>query len=196
MAKTNTPTLVELNNKSRKGLYIRYKHPTGRWSYYKLRPNEPIETTIKRYTTPKGKKKKKYRIPKRKTIETQLKKAIKTITITNTQPTTIKTAKNNLFKNIVRDQQILNILTTDHNLQKIKHRFEINLKVYGQNGLLYEANKLNTTPDQAINEIKNTATTGTYADYPTKLKNKGWNTTFHQKGTITKKTITITFRKA
>lgn len=186
--------IIELNSKNKKGLYVKYKHENGKTSYYKLREGIPIERIITHYTKEETKKKR-IKIPKRRNIEQQIKRAIRTITITNTDSTTLKKAKKGLFKTIVKDEQILEILTTDHNLNKIKHRFEVKLTAYGREGELFTARKMNITPDRAINEINQHVKKGTYYDYAKNLKNIGWTTSHLQKGNITRLLISITFRK-
>lgn len=190
--------IVELNNKSRKGLYIYLKEPKQPGKYYKIQPGTPIEQTIKHYTTPKTKRPKRT-WHKRKSIEGQLSKAIKTASTNDLTTKGIHTLKSRLFQNIVRDKQLKEIIIKDHNLQKIKHRFDITITTKGKDGTIFTAEKLNITPDQArqhANEINIGENTQKSYQSIQKLKNKGWTINQQQKGTITNITLTITFRKA
>lgn len=166
---------VELNNKSRKGLYIYIRKQGHRAKYFKARKDVPLDI-YKQYYLDQAKKKTKgtlrqyekaittqdiktlkvspqlkrqirsylRRVAKRPKIEQSIRKGITSITIDN-----IHTADNNRIREaykstlapLVLDKKMLELLTLEENLQKIKKRFE------------YRCNLLDTKGNKIATEI-------------------------------------------
>lgn len=141
--------VTKLNNKSRKGwyVYIREEGKPGR--YYKLNtPSEDKNKYVKYYKKRYVKKqkvdfrkmKKKYSTKKRKkgkSMKKSLKKAIGRVRVKDVHRITNKEVneKNRkLLSKSVNDEQIMKIMIQEENLQKMKMRFNHQLKIYNDLG--------------------------------------------------------------
>lgn len=198
-----------------KGKYYKFNgHPyelDAIKEYHEKGMKKGLKTLKERYTkatkyytkklpkgTDKETKKLKQKI-KRKTPIQHITKGIQTITINN--PTTITTTQikektKELLKNLVLDKELLNIITQEQNLQKIKTRFQ-NTTIYTeQNKTIGRSDLYNATPTEAINEIKRKITKGMRIGYKTlKQTLTKWQNTFYQEGNANQITMKITFRK-
>lgn len=126
---------------------------------------------------------------------------------TNTQDTTnaIKT----LLQPLVKDQEILNLLTQDQNQQKLKHRLQHQIQIQDNTNqtLLNLQHIGKKTIQQVINEIQKNIPAGTNIDSEEgtpkntnillqTLRQLGYTTQTTHQGTTAKAKLTITFRKA
>lgn len=226
MKKKEKPVIkiVELNNKSRKGTYI-YIKEKGKAKYYKYEEDIPIDAYLiqarsgkkttkglmQKYAkveTRQGKELQQYieQIRRRGSLQKQIKKGMGQVTIKNVEKATqatINRAKRKLLQHLILDKQLLDIITQDHNLDKLKERFEYRIKVKDKEGkTLVTGNKFNQTIKQTIQEINtgikkgmNTSTEITDEVRKT-LKQRGWKDTKTVKTGITRTTdLTIIFRK-
>lgn len=149
------------------------------------------------------------KVSKQKTIETRIKKGIAKVKISNPHkapPSTIKKGLKKLLGQLVYDKQLVEILTTEVNLEKIKHRFEYTLILKNEKKqAMTTIHKFNQTPQKTIQEIKNTIKGGEQIDTSRPYNNvietltaRKWvqptNYTGKQ-GKITSTELTITFRK-
>ena len=121
--------LTELNNKTRKGTYLYLKQPKKPGKYYKLQQNTNTTAIKKHYTTNQKKPYTKYlqQIKKKPTINKAIKKGITTTTtknILNATNKTIKKVNQKSIKTLVKDKDLLKIVSKEENLKKIRHRYE------------------------------------------------------------------------
>lgn len=150
------------------------------------------------------------KLQKKPTINQTLKKGTSHATIQDTQTTNTQETnkiKQTLLKKLVKDQQIINILTEDQNFNKLANRLDYKLTIKGQTitnqeTTLATAETQGKTLQQTIQEINQNIHKGekTRKDYEDKiikrLKQYNWyNTETQQEGYITKTTLTITLRK-
>lgn len=216
MAGKNEIKLVQLNNKCRKGTYI-YLRKGKRSHYYKVREGIPNNKVVQHYLKqlPKiqknktitgikhiqTKKAKRPKTAKKQSIETALKRTIITQTTDISHSTRNKTQqfKENILKQAVKNRKHLKLISTEHNLKKIAHRFEHTITITGDNNeTLATLTKTGITPEQAIKETASTMRTNTEIEPSPGLSamaEKGWKGTLYNTGTIRKISITTTFRK-
>lgn len=206
MAKKTIIKLVYLNNKTRQGWYI-YKRSKGKSHYYKKREGITEKQTIKYYSRKKNQHKNLQPIKTRTygNIETQIQPGITTTTIT--QPHTITTNqiqkhKKELLQPSIKNQKALQMIITQHNMDKIKHRLEYKIQATDNQGnILAEATKTNISLEDAIKAAKDiqigeqTDMTGTSPSIKKLRETHGFTTQTIQDGTIANITIKATFRK-
>lgn len=161
---------VELNNKSRKGIYLYIKEKGNKGAYYKLKEETPKEYYIERYEQTykkqqkeKGKRrkyqeKKKYTPKKITSLEKAISKGITKVKIKNIETTnqaTITKAKKQLLYQLVRDEQLLQIIIQQQNIEKIKHRLEYNINIKDTEGkTLMTTGIIGQTPETVIKKLK------------------------------------------
>lgn len=207
MSKT---TIVKLNNKTRKGLYIR-TYINGKTRYYKPVPGMTTQQVIDHYkqqhkNKQKGQKPKRPKPPKQQKkitkieIEKQLKPGIITLTTTtNINKQQIRQHTQKLLNKSIKNKKLAEQITNEHNLQKISHRFEHTVTIIGTKGeTLATITKTGTTPQKAIKEIDQELQTGDTLDTSPGMRDlngKGWQGQLTQPGTIQKILIKTTFRK-
>jgi len=186
--------------------------------YHKDKTNNKKKGTLKQYiktyqqkitkqktkTTPISKQATRYlkRIQKTPTIETKLKKGSNNTTIQNIHNTNnqqIHEKTKTLLRTLVLDKKLLEIISTEENLKKIKYRLEHEITITGKNNeTLAKATTFNKTIQEVVNELKNTIRKETEMTYTIKdnLKNKKYNNIqILSKGTINKITLKTTYRK-
>lgn len=140
------------------------------------------------------------------TLQKAIKKGITTTTINEARTannTTIKNAKIQLFKKLVLDQQLLQLIIKDENLRKIKSRFEYTIEIKdNKHQTIATAQKYNATIEEVIEELKhfkNGETTDPTKNYGTtheKLKYYNWkNIQETQQGKIQQIKLKIKFVK-
>lgn len=149
------------------------------------------------------------KIKQKPTMNQIIKKGITTETINNTKNTNqqqINQIKRKLLEPLIKDQQLLEILSEDQNFNKLKNRLDYKLTIQGETitgqAELAKAEKHGTTINEAIQEINQTIIIGerTKKDETTpliqRLKDLGWyNTETLLEGYITNPKLTITLRK-
>lgn len=176
--------VVELKNKSRKGLYIYMKAENKPARYYRYTENENELKRIKDYYNSKYVKKR-----TKKTIKTYKKRAVKIkkqsilkqpsrylqkvrkkggidkqlkigmadvvlANVHNAPYNVIELKKKELMKKVIIDSEIVDIMAQNENLKKIKHRFEYRIRIYDGDILAAELNKTNISPDDLIAEMR------------------------------------------
>lgn len=187
---------VELNNKSRKGLYVYVKGTGKRGAYYKYRKESTLDA-YKEYYNRRDKKERietyltefKHRekrrkvrtalsgktdryikkIKKRGTISKVIKGGIVGITISNVQKITkreIFEKTKKMLEPLVLDKEILELIAKEENMQKIKHRLEYRITISDGKGKKIEASLFNKTPMQALLKLKEVFGEGKTVDYP------------------------------
>lgn len=139
-------------------------------------------------------------------IQTNIKKGIRTITcenVLNLDETKTKQKIRELFEPLVKDQQLLDLLTLEENIQKIKTRLEYQIKPIGEKDeQLGELITVGTkTPREVITELKQHFTPGmTFEQFYDQIKyvltKKGYSYKPNQKGNLKNMKMQITFRKA
>ena len=233
--------IVNLNNKSRKGLYVYVKAKNKPSRYYKFNnkqgqidatKNYYIDKYIKKINKKnidtynnykkaynekiKGikpyKRKRVYRqaeqyiskIKKRGSIESNIKKGIKDSVIKDivtAKTEDITKAKKELLKDLVLDKDLLNLLISNENFNKLKNRMEYRLKAIDKYGnILIRAQAHGKTINQVQQElrkaIKNNKEVSSFKyrflDYIKKLKWEGCRT---REGTIRNVQIQCIFRR-
>lgn len=120
-------------------------------------------------------------------------------------PSTINTKIKQLLGQLIMDKNIIEIMSQNDNLEKIKHRFEYKIRITGEQGeTLMEFNKFNTTPNKAITEIKQATEEGETIQKGSgqgktrrQFKNLRWNEigVESREGKIKQANLTITLRK-
>lgn len=139
-------------------------------------------------------------------IERNLKGGIGKTTIKNayaTNPNKIKKHTKELLKYNVLDKELLELIATEENIEKIKHRLEYIIEIKGRDGeTLATARTHNKTPKKVINELKRNIKPGEKVEEksPNKIRDifkalhyKGYR---HQsEGKVQKINIEIIFRK-
>lgn len=181
-----TTTIVTLNNKSRKGLYIYVKVQGKRGAYYKLDNTTPINTYKKHYKnqyikkednkTLKQRKKETKRIPQQltkilrktktlPTIKRVLKAGISITTINNIHvatQNTITQKTQELLSKLIIDKQLIKVMSQESNMQKIKNRLEHTITITNNKGeTLLTARRYNKTIKETIRELKKNIRRGT-----------------------------------
>lgn len=148
--------IKELNNKSRKGLYVYIKNEGNVGRYYKI--DSPMENLkpyevhynkkyMKKESSKLGEIKKYYQDKKpiaehktkygRRSIKSVFKKGISKIKISDVHRIdniTVNKKNKELLSKIVKDQDILNILIQNENLNKLKFRFNHILSFKDEDG--------------------------------------------------------------
>ena len=128
--KGNFVRLVEMNNKSRQGLYAYFKEPGKHGRYYKFTGTpEELSAYRKQYKTGKRLTAKRYlqKIKKQPSISKAIKKGITTATIKDVNSVTISEltkAKEKLLRPLIKDKEILKIMVKDENFNKLKNRLD------------------------------------------------------------------------
>lgn len=158
---------------------------------------KPLITQAQQYTQ---------QIKKTKNIQQHLKKGITQTTIPNVLTATQETinkAKQKLLEPLVLDKQILQIITTPQNFNKLQHRIEYKLNVKNEKEeTLGTTNKFNDNPENIIHQTKQiikkdeSIKKSETSKIQRKLENNGWNKYEHKKdGYIETVSLTLIFRK-
>lgn len=138
--------LIERNNKARKGLYIGIQEPGHPYREYKITPTMTPHLAYEYY-------KKKYlikdatlaprfntyqkQISQQKSLTRQIRKGITQTIITdalNTPPTDAHKITKKLLQKLVKDDDLLNIISKDENMQKIQTRLTYNIDLMDKDG--------------------------------------------------------------
>lgn len=219
---------VELNNKSRKGTYIYVKEKGKNGRYYKKNKElkEKDYLTVykqgglrkKRGGITKDKIKVIRTIKKKKPIEIEkaLMKGYSQTTIERAErltPYGMKTAYMNLLRNkdkvgdghgVIRDKELLEIITRPEDVEKWKHRIAYEVTIIGREGALGRmTNQVPKNLGIAIGEIKElariggeiTSYDGTGTGRGKDFQAKEWNFERLGKGRITEIKMKMIFRK-
>lgn len=212
--------VVKLNNKSRKGTFIYIKENKIPGRYYKYDPKIPIEAYTTFYLskqnpnmiTPSAKTfKKQYKTPKKSTIKRKsvninkaFKKGISSVTIKNARQIShfkVKKAYKTLLEPLVRDTGILNLITQDTNINKLKNRFQHKILFKNEKGkLLAEGEIIGKTTKDVIKDLKKimkpkTELRDDYTNNIKLLKNKGYKYSHLNNGKLASIDLEIIFRK-
>lgn len=135
-------------------------------------------------------------------IQTTITKGITTTTTPDAHTTTpqkIQQTLTKLYAPLVKDKDLLHLLTTQTNQQKIKHRLEHRITITNQkNETIATLTKTNKTLQEVINDIQQNTKKNTKLEYGFKaLKNLGYTIQHQQQNeTIKKISIQTIFRKA
>lgn len=110
-----------------------------------------------------------------------------------------------LLYQIVLDPQLVEILSQENNLEKIKHRFEYTLNIKNEKAeTTLIMNKFNENPQKVLNQIKesiqqgeNISHAGSKSTTARKLKNYNWKilNQYLKEGNLQSTSLLITFRK-
>lgn len=163
--------------KSRKGKYIYIKEPNKKGRYYKKQEGLKKEDYIKYYkskikskkggvTKKKLKKIEKYEkiLKKYPKVETTLKSGYAGTTINNAKeltPYRMLNSYKRLLMNkdklgdghgIIRDKELLELITTSENIEKWKHRIMYETQIFNEKGEL--THQINNTNVKTIGELK------------------------------------------
>lgn len=201
-----TIKIVELNNKSRKGTYLYVKEAEKRGSYYRYKTGETFQNAINKYQNKQAKNASDEYAKKAKkagSIERKIKGGIAYTTIKKAEKAgtdTINQAKRKLFKFLVNDKKILNLIITPHNLEKLKNHLEYRLTAKIGNEIVLTANRHGILPEQALKEITDIldSETGVEGGYKIveKFREHNWQkVTQHNKNKPTSFELKIIFRK-
>ena len=100
-----------------------------------------------------------------------------------------------LFKNIIKDKQIMDIMLNQDNIQKIKHRFEIRAEAIDvTNKKLLEMKRGSGGDLMSLNRmVRNGLPKGTFVRYGVDL-GEGYDFRFLNEGVVEKIKVTIIFR--
>lgn len=204
MPKEDKIKIVTLNNKSRKGEYV-YVRKHGHTHYYKVVPDMEPKGIVKHYLkqlekirtkgTQAGRK-----LLKPERIETQFKPGMPTIEIKDSRISTqtLHKMKVQAFKKYIKNKKLLDTTLKDHNLEKVKQRFEVIATIMGDQTTLATISKTGITPDQAIKEIKTNLKPGEELEESPgmrEMNERGWTGKLETPGTINKINVKIIFRK-
>lgn len=140
-------------------------------------------------------------------INRVLKAGIKHITINNAlaaNNNTIKRVNTTLLYTMVKDQEILDLISKEENMKKFKHRFETRIEIQDSTGkVLASATAFNMTPEESTRQVQKSIKEGTELKegYDTntrqKLEVRGYtNYTHYHAGKIHKVRTTYIIRKA
>lgn len=192
--------------KNTQGTIKQYKN-AWQQAFKNQKPKKPNKT----YTYA-DQKVKKFR--KNRKLQQNIRRGLTNVTINNTLNTTtteIHKKTKELLRPLVYDQQILNLLATDHNMQKLKIRLEHRITLKGKNEeQLGTASIFQKTSNETIIQLKdafktgeaitpNTRTKGglTIPSTSTKLKQLGYKgINIITNGELRSIKTTIIFRKA
>lgn len=145
------------------------------------------------------------KVRRAKPIESEFKKGIKSTTIKDLKQVDsvrLRTKLKELFRTVVLDEKLLDILTQPSNLEKIKHRLEYKISMIGdKEETIAETVAYNKNPYNAISELKEispdgqTIEKGTYK-LETDLDKAGYvKMAKHKEGKIKRTEVRITFIK-
>lgn len=219
---------VQLNNKSRKGSYVYVKEKGRQGRYYKKNPNVSREEYAEVYskgglrqkrggvTKNKVKVIKKRSVKKLVEIDNVLKDGYAQATVERAEKLTpygMKTAYMNLLRNkdragdghgIVRDKELLDIITRPEDVEKWKHRIAYEVEIIGQGQVLGRmTNQYPKSLGIALGEIRElvgvgSEITGYDGQGGVQGKNfggKGWNFERLSKGRVETIKVKMVFRK-
>jgi len=219
---------VTLNNKSRKGDYIYVKETGKQGRYYKKNPDVPKDDYAKIYQQGGLRQKKggltrdKVKVIRRRSskklleIDKILEDGYSQTTVERAEKLTpfgMKTAYMNLLRNtdkvgdgrgVVRDPELLDIITRPEDVEKWKHRIMYEVSIMGGAELLGKmTNQYPKTLGIAMSEIRElvgvgseiTGYDGQGAVQGKNFEAKGWNFERLAKGRITGLKIKMVFRK-
>ena len=122
-------------------------------------------------------------------------------TIKNTQTVTtqqIQKAKEQLLQPLIKDETIKQIMTTDENFNKLKHRLTHNITAYNKQGeIILTTQKYNETIQETIQKTNKDLLNKQSDSAGLQLNQKGYkNTKILENQRITRIQITTTFKKA
>lgn len=164
--------LVQLNNKSRKGQYVRITEEGTKPVYYKYKKGTHLDLYKKRYIqTHKTSKitinKKLYnesirryvnKVTKQGKIEQIISKGRAECYLQDIKNTTqgdILQARQKILKNLIDDKQIRNLVAKQENFNKLKNRLEIKATITDKQGnTILQQRTFNKTIEQAIDDLK------------------------------------------
>lgn len=215
---------VSLNNKSRKGDYVYIKETGKQGKYYKKKPDLQKRDYLEVYnqgglrsksggiTAQKIQAIRRVQRKKIGEIDTILRDGYAQNTIERAQTITpfgMKTAYMDLLRNrdkvgdrlgIVRDKELLDIITRPEDVEKWKHRIMYKIELMGNEGLLATAN--NQTPKTlgiVISDMRELKVVGSnvegYGRLAKEISNKNYNFEKIADGRITNFRIKMVFRK-
>jgi aspartate carbamoyltransferase regulatory subunit len=205
-----TIKLVELNNKSRKGIYVYIREKGKHGRYYKYRGMEgeireykkqfrsKAKGTKKRLTVQKYLKKTKRQIPIKASLNSGVTTA-KIKDILKSSQRELHEKKKELIRPLIKDKKILNIMATEENFSKLRTRLEYSVIGTDEKGKkVFTANVWNKTPQEvqqmARKQLEGRTTKFEYWEkHPelTEWKNKRT----YEGGRIKKLNVAVTFRK-
>lgn len=146
--------IKQYNNKSRKGLYIYIKDKGKRAGIYKYKEEVPIEEYVRTYESGGLKSKKKgvttqrkrgetqkaflKKVTRRPSISTSFEKGTATATLKdinmNMNSYEIKETNKRMLKKLIKHKGILDVMTTDTNMQKISKYMQYLITIRGTKG--------------------------------------------------------------
>lgn len=204
------------NTKRLKGTYATVKI-NNRYHHYKVPEDEKTDEYVKRILQgnrkkPKAEGKKKQTKQKRKTKTQQTRKPLEPTLKTGMWKTTINNPngltsnvtryKKQMLGKIIKDKDIIDIISQRENMQKINPRMEYLAEFYEGNKRLATAKRMNTDIETAIRELQSVEMNGNVDPINpsgdalrTLGENKTWNINRTKEGTITRIKMTWTFRK-
>lgn len=164
MKKKTTLKIKELNNKTRKGIFVYAKQEGKRGKYYKLEKGKTARQYRQEYegktTAKKGRR-------KRTIIDEEIKTGLTEATINNGLTITrlgIHKATMKTLKPLVKDQGILKILAMNENITKIKHRFEHRIEILSGRKITATGKIFNKTTEEVANETRKAYLEKDYTD--------------------------------
>lgn len=134
-----------------------------------------------------------------------IKQGVRTSTIAN--PESVSTAelherKKELFKGLVLDNKLRDLLAREENLKKLAYRLEYRVDFFSGETKVVSATKFGVTPEKIISDLKELGAVGTEHDgtksyeFLKRLENKGFiNRSSFGTGTIDRYTVTMIFRR-
>lgn len=205
--------IVLLNNKTRKGQYVYIKEPKKPARYYKYIPSISINEYKEYYMAKKDKtkiainpKRKKHKKIQQKTynLNKSIGSGINKVYIKNIKEQNnykIKKAYKDLLNPLVADKEILQIITQDTNINKIKHRFEYKVWYINDKGdKIGIANKIGTTIKEIQKDHKKiikgeSITDGSLGKIRELMKKKGYKYQHYLNSKLDRIDLEIIFRK-
>ncbi len=194
LKKVRLPT-EKVKRVAEKGIKRGVKREIGR-KVLKARLERPVyKPKVKRITAIRRKRPRK--------IEGAFKRAVSKVVIADILPIATSQINNEykrLFGGIIRDKDILDIMITEENIQKIKHRFEIRANIYGLRG--EKLAEISKGEGGSLMELKSLMEgkiwKGELLDYPEDPRSPviggGYTYTFLQKGNVDRVETIVVFR--
>jgi hypothetical protein len=145
------------------------------------------------------------KVSKRGNLNTSIKKGIASVEIKDIKKADNKTIfdkQKELLSELVLDNKLLELIVSEENMKKMKHRFEHRIKIVDAEGkTLIEANKFNVTLTQLAKEIKKLIRDNEEVsdvsprEVTTKLKSNGYQPRFNSPGNVKRVEVQTIFRK-
>lgn len=222
--------IVELNDKNKKGKYVLISEQGRRGAYYKYDSDVLLDAYInyhkdkltKGIKRPLGYYKslfRKYKLTQaekyieelksRPNVEDSFKMGVFAATVPNIAGATnsdLMKAKMNMLKGLVHDQELIKVLAQEHNLKKVKKRFEYRIRFHDSTGAeLASTSTFNKTIEKVRSELEWIVRKGDQIKFPDHYASniskriaftKGYTKMQAKKGGIvTRTSVEMIFRK-